>query len=250
MAAEISGAPVPGEHRTVGRVMAILELVVAQDGRGVKLGDLAAHVDAPKSSVHGLAKGLVAVGYLREDDSRYHVGPAISSLIAVSNAPLPAVYRHTLERLSSQWSETAILSTLVGDTFVHLEIVEPTNVLIRAAPLLHVRLPLLPRSAGKCFLAFMEPKRQEAHIRRSGLDAEAATAMREELAEIRQTRIAVNAGGNTGIEKAFSSPIIRLGAPVTMAISIAGVGSRMQPNLDAIADSVRRAAESLSSREG
>jgi len=51
--------------------MAILEHVLASDADGVRLLDLSAAIDAPKSSVHGLAKGLVATGYFREERGRY-----------------------------------------------------------------------------------------------------------------------------------------------------------------------------------
>ncbi|MCR2811398.1 MULTISPECIES: IclR family transcriptional regulator [unclassified Microbacterium] len=242
-----SGAATAGEHRTVGRVMAILELVVANDDRGSRLGDLANHVDAPKSSVHGLAKGLVAMGYLREDGARYHVGPALSSLVAVQNASLPVVYRHTLEALSAEWRETSILSTLVGDSAVYLDVVQAKDVLIRAAPAAHVRQPLWPRSSGKLFLAYMEPKRLDAYFRRQRVEPDLEATIREELAGIRRTGIAINTGGNTEIEMGVASPIVRKGAPVTMAIAVAGLSSRMEPHLDEIVESVRTAAESLSS---
>src|SRR4051795_8483300 len=63
--------PVAAEHRTVTRAVAIMELVAVGEPGGVRLGALAGPLGAPKSSIHGLAKGLVAVGYLREQDGRY-----------------------------------------------------------------------------------------------------------------------------------------------------------------------------------
>ncbi|WP_157358590.1 helix-turn-helix domain-containing protein [Amycolatopsis sp. ATCC 39116] len=39
-------------------------------GRRRNLFELAAELDAPRSSLHGLAKGLVATGYLRDADRR------------------------------------------------------------------------------------------------------------------------------------------------------------------------------------
>ena len=51
------------EHRTVSRVMAVLEAVVASEPNGLRLADLADMLDAPKSTLHGLAKGLAATGY-------------------------------------------------------------------------------------------------------------------------------------------------------------------------------------------
>src|SRR5258708_11759229 len=131
--AELTGPEAAREHRTVSRVMAILEIVVGSGGSGARLGELSGALHAPKSSVHGLAKGLLARGYLGEQDGRYLTGPAISSVLGTPEAVLPTVYRHSLEQLSAYWGETAMLATLVGDTTVYLDRVEPDTT-IRAAP--------------------------------------------------------------------------------------------------------------------
>src|SRR5439155_25546022 len=68
------------EHRTVSRVMAILEVVVASEPNGLRLADLPDMVGAPKSTIHGLARGLVATGYIREQNGRYFQGPALAML--------------------------------------------------------------------------------------------------------------------------------------------------------------------------
>ncbi len=246
MTTEAVERPVAGEHRTVARVMAILEFVVVNDQRGARLGDLAEHVDAPKSSVHGLVKGLLTTGYLREAGGRYHVGPAISSLVVSEEVLVAASYRNALEELSERWGETAILSKLVGDSTVHLEIVEPKDAFIRAAPMPRTRLSLWPRSSGKCFLAYMDEKRLDAYFRRQRLDANTIATMRGELAEVRKTGVAVNAGGNTGIEMAVSSPIVNRTGDVVFAITLAGVASRMVDRLPEIKADVKAAAEALS----
>ena len=244
-----NGEPVAaGEHRTVSRVMSIIELVVASERAGVRLGDLSAALGAPKSTLHGLAKGLVATGYLREEDNRYFTGPAISSLLAVGPVSLPATYHHTLEHLAAQWGETAILATLIGDSIVNLDVVEP-DTLIRASPARNKRLPLWPRSSGKIFLAFMEPRRADAYLRRHYPDRGESDGIRAELQTIRERHIAINIGGRGGDELGVASPIIHGSAPVTTALALAGPVTRMQEKLDDITDSVRHAARSLSSRD-
>jgi DNA-binding IclR family transcriptional regulator len=233
------------EHRTVARVMSILELVLASDAHGMRLADLSAAIDAPKSSVHGLARGLVAAGYFREERGRYFAGPAISSLLAVGPTALPSVYHHGLEQLTGKWNETAMLVTLVGDSLVYLDSVE-SGEFIRAAPQLNKRLPLWPRSSGKCFLAFMEPKRLEAYLRRNHPAPADQERMRGELAEVRETHIGMNIGATIAGHIGIASPIIAGEAPVTVAIALAGPRSRMQDHLDEMAQSVRETAETLS----
>ncbi len=173
------------EHRTVTRVMAIIELVVGNEPSGVRLADMAAAIGAPKSLIHGLAKGLVATGYLREEDGRYLFGPAISGLLSGARMSVPSAYHHTLEQLSARWNETAMLATLVGDSIVYLNIVEP-DTLIRASAPLNRHQPLWPRSSGKCFLAFMEPRRVEAYLRRHQFDLAERDCIRAELQTVKR----------------------------------------------------------------
>ncbi|OAP23366.1 HTH-type transcriptional regulator YiaJ [Amycolatopsis sp. M39] len=235
----------PPEHRTVVRVMSILELVLASDPQGVRLGDLAASIDAPKSSVHGLARGLVAIGYFREENGRYFIGPAISTILAVGPAALPSVYRYALEQLASKWNETATLASLVGESVVYLDSVHP-DAFIRAAPQLNKRLTLWPRASGRCFLAFMEPKKIDAFLRRNASAPEDTDALREELATIRKTRIAYNIGETVADHLGIASPIIIGDKPVTVAIALAGPRSRMEGRVDEMAQSLLETVESLS----
>ncbi|MEU2007130.1 IclR family transcriptional regulator [Rhodococcus sp. NPDC019627] len=236
---------VAAEHRTVSRVMAILEMVVAGEPNGVRLGDLAAPIGAPKSSVHGLAKGLVAVGYLREQDGHYFTGPALFSMLGSGQPSLPAAYHHALEELTGKWEETTFIATLVGDSIVYVDRVDSPR-LIRAAPDLHTRFPLWPRSAGKCFLAFMEPRRRDAVLRRTVAEPAERDRVKGQLLQIREASVAVNAGETEPDQAGIASPIINGPGPVTMAIAIAGPASRMAPNMEEIAESVRSAAAALS----
>src|SRR6187200_3354998 len=61
-------------HRTVDRVVEILE-TVSLSQRGVTLAELATALGAAKSSVQELTNGLLARGYLIEEDRRFHLGP-------------------------------------------------------------------------------------------------------------------------------------------------------------------------------
>jgi DNA-binding IclR family transcriptional regulator len=235
------------EHRTVARVMSILELVLASDPQGMRLGEISSALDAPKSSIHGLTKGLVATGYLREERGHYMPGPAISTLIAVGPASVPSFYHHAIEQLSARWNETTMLATLVGDSLVYLDSVEP-EALIRAAPRRNQRLPLWPRSSGKCFLAFMEPKRLNGFMRRASADGIDEKSMREELDTVRVTRIGLNVGDTIAGHAGIASPIFAGEGVVTMAVAMAGPRSRMEEHIDEMSKDIRDVAESLSSR--
>ncbi|MBY8858661.1 helix-turn-helix domain-containing protein [Nocardia sp. CA2R105] len=230
------------EHRTVSRVMSILEHVVGSEPHGLRLGDLATVMDAPKSSIHGLVRGLIATGYVVERDAHYLQGPAIFSLLA-SGKPLqvPIAFHHALEKLAAEWNETALLATLVGDSVIHIDIVESTHT-IRAHPPLHERRPLWPVSYGKCFLAFMAPRRRDAYLRRY-IESDERGAVLRELDDIRANMIAFNRNSELcGV----ASPIIVSGSEVTMAVGLTGLAPRMADRLKEIEDSVREAARALS----
>jgi len=245
MVSNDNGAPLPaGEHRTVGRVMAILELVVASESRGMRLGDLASAVGAPKSSLHALTKGLVSTGYLREDDGRYVVGPAITSLISADPATARFAYRHILSDLAEQWNETVMLATLVGDSVVYIDCVEP-DTFIRANPSLNKRLTLWPRSSGKIFLAHMDHRRFESYLRRHHPDPAEAELVRSEAAKARETGVGVNIGQSGTDHIGIAVPIFLGRTSVTTAIAIAGPRARMEDRIDEIAASVRTAVGSL-----
>ena len=71
-------------HRTVDRVVEILE-TVSLSQRGITLSELATAMGAAKSSVQELTNGLLARGYLIEEDRRFHLGPGPFILAARAN---------------------------------------------------------------------------------------------------------------------------------------------------------------------
>ncbi|HMD95089.1 MAG TPA: hypothetical protein VKG80_20860 [Trebonia sp.] len=68
------GQGVAGGHQTVSRVTRILEEVVYRPG--VTYAELTRALGAPKSSVYGFVRGLLAVDWLFEQDHRLYLGPA------------------------------------------------------------------------------------------------------------------------------------------------------------------------------
>jgi DNA-binding IclR family transcriptional regulator len=224
--------------------MAILEAVVASEPAGLRLADLPDMIGAPKSSIHGLARGLVATGYLLEHRGRYFQGPAVA-MLAVGGGQVPAAYHHALEQLSKAWDETAILATLAGESVINIDKVEPDQ-LIRASPPVHERRPMWPGSYGKVFLAFMDPRRRDAYLRRKHKDPREQARILAELETIRESGVAFNRGEINADLYGVASPILSAGVDVTLAIGVAGPASRMAGRLDDIARSVLDKARGLS----
>lgn len=233
------------EHRTVSRVTTILEAVAA-DQHGVRLGVLAGVLDAPKTSVHGLVKGLVATGYLREQDGVYLLGPAVGALLAPPRSWLLETAHPVMERLRETFDETVMLATQVGDSVVYLDTIESTHVVRYSAPLRR-RRPLYPTSSGKCLLAHMEPRRRSAYLREHFPDATERERIEEELRVAAADGIAYNRGETVPDVLAVSS-LVESAHHAPGSIAMAGPITRMTGQLDTMAEAVRAAAKEISAQ--
>ena len=89
-AARATGAPktrtpktrVPKNHRTIDRVTRLLEEVVYNPG--MTFAQFVRALNAPKSSVHGFISGLLANGWLYQEQHRFYLGPAVYGLTLAS----------------------------------------------------------------------------------------------------------------------------------------------------------------------
>ena len=244
---DLSRASASPEHRTVTRIMAILEVVVASASNGLRLADLPDMVGAPKSTIHGLARGLLATGYIREKEGRYYEGPALAAL-GGGPRQASALYHRALESLVKEFHETAVLATLAGASVINIDIVEPDQT-IRASPPLHQRRPMWPGSYGKVFLAHMDERRRDNLLRRQLPDARELPKVVAELNAARDLGFATNRGESDPELYGVAAPIASAGLGVTLAIGLAGPANRMADRLDEMGDAVRRIATELSTTE-
>lgn len=235
----------PKEHRTVTRVTTILELV-ASDPHGVGLGLLAGALDAPKSSIHALVRGLVATGYLREEDGVYTLGPAVTALLAPPRLSLAELARPAMESLHQRFDETVMLGTLVGRSVVYIDAIESTR-LIRYSPPLRRRRPIYPTSSGKALLARMTPGRRDDLLRTAVGDERELAAARAEIEVAAREGVAINRGETVPDVSAVASTI-DAGGPTRACLAIAGPTTRMADRLEECADAVRTAAGELARR--
>jgi DNA-binding IclR family transcriptional regulator len=224
-------------------VTTILE-VVATRTDGVQLTGLTEALDAPRSSVYSLIRGLLAVGYITEDKpGRYRLGPAIAALL--DQAPqrrMPQILRPVLERLAAETGETALLGTRVGASVVYLDQVESSARIRYAAPL-HQRRPLAGTSTGKTFLAEMTAGQVSRLLKsQPASPAVDARALAADLARIREEGVAYNRGETVEGVTAAAAGVRSAGKVLVAAISVAGPTDRMTGKLDMVAASVRTAA--------
>lgn len=243
MAVEAGSAPgLTSEHRTVGRVMSVLELVIASDDGGIRLAELATALEAPKSSLHALVRGLLATGYLREEGGRYLIGPAFASLYAGLPEAVALGSRHVLAELVAKWNETVMLATWVGDSVVYVDMVESDR-FIRAKPQLNRRLTLWPRSAGQVFLSQAEPKRLDGYLRRNHPDPSDAAAVQAALETARHRGYGLNIDFSPAGHIGLAVPVRSGSSP--RALVLAGPRDRIEDKIDEMVSSLREAAAAL-----
>lgn len=233
------------EHRTVSRVIAILERAAAESD-GVRSTTLMRLLDAPKSSVHSLVKGLVATGYLVEVAGRYKLGPAVGALLVTARPTLLHAARPLMEALRGEFDETVMIAAAVGSSVVYIDGVESTHLIKYSAPL-HIRRPMYPTSTGKVLLAHSSPRRLQSYLAEHFPDADQSLAIYEELVEVRSIGVAFNRGETAPDVYAAAAPIFAAGQ-VIGSIAVAGPTPRVRPRIDEIAAAVKRTASAITSK--
>src|SRR4029078_13519632 len=118
----LASTPMPARpHRTVDRVVRILDTVCVTP-RGVPLAELAAAVDAAKSSIQELTNGLLARGYLVEEEHRFHLGPGPFILARRANKLAALALDHQfVAELAAALGCTVLVGVRVGDAIVFVD---------------------------------------------------------------------------------------------------------------------------------
>src|SRR5271165_1280524 len=237
-------------HRTVDRVTGILE-IVSLSPRGVTLAELAAALDAAKSSVQELTNGLLARGYLIEEEHRFHLGPGPFILASRANklAALTLDHRFVAE-LSKVLGCAVLVGVRVGDAIVFVDHAGEESPGLTFAARTHARRPLYTSAAGKTLLANVPD--DEMYRLLDLASPEQAGEVRQFLAElpdIRLRRLAFNRGVTFGDAFAVATPLLAPGGGLIAAIS-AAVDASEADRLDAIGEQLKKTVATLGPKYG
>jgi DNA-binding IclR family transcriptional regulator len=239
---DLSADEQAGGHRGVERIARILEVAAATPG-GVRLIDAATMLDAPRSSIHSLLKGLTWVGYLEERDGRYVIGRGLQALLAPHQTSwLVELARDEVTKLSREVGETALLGVRTGDSIVYIFQAE-SNQSIHYTAKIGERRPIYPTSIGKLFLAAMDDRSLNAFFRaHPKLER---TRVAKELAKIQREGIAYNREETVKGVTAAAAAIHGPDGSTLAAISVVGPVYRMTDSLQDISGKVSALAEKL-----
>ena len=262
MMQDTSGNFVEPNPSKEGRVIqsidrAIRVLFALQGARRMTLSELAAHLELPPSTVHGIVRTLVAQGMVVQEHGfgRYQLGPAV---LRLGN-----VYLDTLELRSKAipWAEDLARRTgcavrtgvLLLDDVVIIHH-EPRPDGSRQMPEVGIVIPAHASALGKAILAFDDEaaSRILAAAPLRSMTGETITSpidLKQQLADIGSTGLAREQEEAVLGECAIAGPVFDVsGAPVG-AIGLV-VPSANWPVDPATSDAVRDAARSISKELG
>lgn len=243
---ETRSARVPQNHRTVDRVTRILEEVVYKPG--MTFAELARALDAPKSSVHGFLSGLLAKGWLYEQDHRFFLGPAVYGLTLASGHIRAGLVTHAdLAALHKATGVAVFLGVQAGD---HLIYVAEAGIDAVAGfeARTNIRRTVLATAGGKALLAQRPDAEREAYLRRrNSEEAEHVEHFLNEFEQIRKSRIATNVR-MAGSRFAIGATVKNQVGEAVAAITLVGPTAQVQPRVKKLSDVLLKHVDSWANR--
>lgn len=244
-----AGAPRREGVQAIARAAAVMRALEVTP-HGLSLGELAASVALPKSTVHRLVAALAAEDLLSaRPGERIVLGSGLARLSAARNQALPERLRPVLERLSEEVNETVDLAVLDGNELRFVDQI-PAAHRLRAVSAVGVRFPLYCTANGKALLAALAEPDALALLpprlaRRTASTITSRAVLRSELARVRERGVASDREEHTeGICAVAAAVSDRAGA--LAAISIPVPAPRFAGNEAAYAEAVLAAAAAAS----
>jgi DNA-binding IclR family transcriptional regulator len=247
---------VPGAIQSIERAAAVLRLLGSTD-RPLGLNELAAALDLPRPTAHGIVRTLREVGFVAQDpgSARYALGAGLHEL------GRGGWDRHDLRAAAMNWADSLAGSTGLAVTL--------GVVASRAVRLVHhvfrpdgspqrirtgEELPLHATALGKCLLAFAPvatPPARELDLQRwTGRTCVTVAALEAHLATARRRGIASDTGEFESGVGGAAAPLRVSGGIVVGALGIDGpveelygLGAELRPRL---AEQLLNAAREIS----
>lgn len=223
------------EVRALSRGLRLLE-ILASEPAGLALAEITQLAQLSKSSAHRLLHTLVHNGYASQESTtgRYHPSLKLLRLSSqlVEEASLAAVAHPHLSDIADVTRETVHLVLLDNDDAVYVAKVESPSP-IRMYSKIGMRVPLHCTGVGKAILAHLPEDRLQHLVDNGRLQQFTEktitdpTALRGDLAEVRQRGYAIDDGEHEEPVRCIAAPLFARDRQVVGAMSIAAVSYRV-----------------------
>jgi DNA-binding IclR family transcriptional regulator len=203
-------------------------------------------LDAPKSSVHGFIRGLLASGWLHQDQHRFYLGPAAYGLtLASGHIRAGLVTNEDLVALHEQTGLAAFLGVQAGDHLIYIAEAGSDHVAGFEARS-NIRRTLLITAGGKALLAARPEAERESYLRRrSEEEADLVDRFLEEYDAIKRTRIATNVR-RSGTRFALATTVHNPSGDVVASITLVGPTPDVKPRVKQLGELLIRHVDSQS----
>lgn len=235
--------------RSAMRLVALFE-TLAKSEEGVTLAQLSATIGAPKSSVLGILRSMVALGYMEHGHDLYRLGPKSFRLAAdiLAVRRFPNLVRPILQDLAARSGETVFLVVLdrLAQRVTYADVIETANPVRYTVPTGTTR-PLYASAGGLMLLAYQEPAWIDAYIGATALEAltEQTTTdparLRDRLGQIRRDGFAISLGETVRGAAGIAAPIFNADGGVEVGILIGTPADRFEQELPELKRLLREA---------
>lgn len=231
----------PKNHRTVDRVTQILEEVVYRPG--MTFAELVRALGAAKSSVHGFIRGLLAKGWLYEDEHRFYLGPAVYGLtLASGHIRAGSVTHEDLMALHEETGLAVFLGVQAGDNLIYIAEAGSDPVAGFEARS-NIRRTLLSTAGGKALLAAKSPVERESYLRRRPQEeGELVDAFLTNLDSISKTSIATNLNP-ARMRFGLATVVRNRSGDVVAAVTLVGPAAEIRPRLATLSSVLTKHAD-------
>lgn len=212
--------------QSVERAMAVLETLAAHGGEA-RLTTLSESLGLNKSTLHGLLRTLLELGYISRREQNYTLGLRLREIaqpLQDADALIRTAFSPALRRLSAMSGETCWLAVPCGTReYLYIDAVEGGKNLRVASPR-GKRERLTTSAIGRIFLAFNDDLLRA--LRKS--DA-VSSSLNGEISRIREQGFALDIGEAEEGLHCLALPLQQSGR-VVAALGMAGPAARLHPD--------------------
>lgn len=243
---DLTRSRAPHNHRTVDRVTQILEAVVYNPG--MTFAEIARESGAAKSSAYGFVNGLLARGWLYEENHRYYLGPAVFALTMASGHIRAGLVSHDdLVALHEETGEGVFLGVKAGEELIYIEEAGSGDIGGFEARS-NIRRRLLGTAGGKILLAAQPDPDLEIFLRRQrAVEPDLVEQFLSEFDEIRSTGFAQNES-RAGARLAIATSVRDRNGNTVASIILVGQTREMSPRIEELRVSLAKHSDLWSQR--